>query len=165
MQRPCAYCKKSGHHIRYCALLLEKNRRQFNIPTPTPKVAPPPTLKNIFISTNKYANLFESSEDEVEEGEIVEERTVRLSVPISPLIHPSPSKDLDSSNEKWVRSGIKVIPIQIQEIIKDKNNEPNDEVPEIIDYEQVNSGLTLFERLKKYRGRSWADIENDSDIE
>ena len=184
MQRPCAYCKENGHHIRNCAVLAAKNSRQGKAPAPVPVLALAPRLQvpapaPAFVSKNIYANLCESSDDEVEdeveceveceveEGEIVEDRkkTVSVSFITSPMEGPKESSgESDSSNERWTRSGIKVIPA-IQTPQPQNSSESDDEGPGC-DYEKLAQYMQEMSKyLEKYRGRSWADIECDSDVE
>jgi hypothetical protein len=132
-----------GHHIRDCVELAEKNRRQAmktsaqfseqKTPGPSSKR---PSHKNI---KNSFANLYSSSDDEIEDGEIVETRSE------------------EGSCGGWNRSGIKSIHVPICEPIQNKETEyKEDEYKEYI-YEPLY--------YNKYKGWSWVDIEYDSDNE
>jgi len=74
MLRPCAYCKELGHHIRVCPVLEEKNRREQTDFVPKKQYQPAVHVKNAepAKSKNPFDNLYSSSDDEIEEGEIVE---------------------------------------------------------------------------------------------
>ena len=161
MQRPCAYCKENGHHIRNCALLAAKNSRAGKpLAVQVPKcVAQKPKSKNM------YANLFDSSsDDEVEEGEIVEDRPKPAVVSDSDddsYCEPTPQTNSNS----WTRSGIKVVVIPQQVKPQVVVREPEDKNPEI-DYEALAASMAeISAYFAKFRGRSWADIEYDSDLD
>jgi len=107
MQRPCAYCKENGHHIRVCSLLLEKNRRREKV-QPVPVSVQQPSRKPIIAPKNMYTNLYDSSDDEVEE--------------------------------------------EVAIVSEPENADP------------VYKPFVISAYLEKYIGRSWVDIEYDSDL-
>lgn len=82
MQIPCAYCKIAGHHIRDCAerKSVEERKRQstssqnWQTVRKQPKYVAPTPLRKVETVKNQFANLYSSSEDELEEGEIAEDR-------------------------------------------------------------------------------------------
>ncbi len=80
-----------------------------------------------------------SSDDEVEEGEIVEER-----------------RSTHSLDNKWTRSGTRniYIPRAMEELEDTTSDE--DYVPPVYNYES-------YIYLEKYKGMSWAEIEYYSD--
>ena len=149
-QYPCAYCKQPGHHIRYCKLLEDKNRtvaKSRMQPTKPQKTSNP---SPDFSTKNKYAELYSS--DEVEEGEIVEEFRKRPRIETT-----EDATNLNVvCNDKWSRSGINGVPIAQEQT---SHSEPENE-------EEVSGPVSLHEiysYMEKLRGRSWADIEYDSD--
>ena len=172
MQRPCAYCKEFGHHIRSCELLEAKNRRQQEqVPMAKPQVPMakphiPPSIIKVSITPkpaakNTFAELY-SSDEEVEEGEIVEERRPNRIAVVS---------DSETSCEpptppstQWTRSGIKVVQLpRCQPVIVESDSD--DEGPGC-DYGALAYSLSeMATYMEKFRGRSWADIEYDSDLE
>lgn len=155
MSRPCAYCKTPGHHIRDCSELAEKNRRQemkksITAKTETIKIPIPSHNKH---PKNAFANLYSSSDDEIEEGEIIETHSDEGSLSSS------------NSDNAWNRSGLKSIYIPTPTCDKTstslKNNpedeEEEDDRPEYV-YVHIPCDITL-----KYKGWSWADIEYDTE--
>lgn len=172
MQRPCAYCKELGHHIRMCELLEAKNRRQVPMAKPQVHTAKPQVPQSIikvsitpkYVAKNTFAELY-SSDDEVEEGEIVEERRPNriavVSDSESSCEPPPPPPKCDST---WTRSGIKVVQLpRCDPVAVDGDSE--DEGPGC-DYEALAASLAeMASYMEKFRGRSWADIEYDSDLE
>ena len=163
MQRPCAYCKEFGHHIRECELLEAKNRRQ---PALLEKSYVPPSIIKVSITPkpvakNTFAELY-SSDDEVEEGEIMEERRPNKIAVVS---------DSENSCEpppppptQWTRSGIKVVQLpRCQPVIVESDS---DDEGHGCDYGALAYSLSEMAKcMEKFRGRSWADIEYDSDLE
>jgi predicted nucleic acid-binding Zn ribbon protein len=76
MNITCAYCHIKGHHIKFCAELIEKNRRRdaYKNKMPPMAVRSSPIVKPSPKKTsNIFANLDEFSSEE--EGEIVEEES------------------------------------------------------------------------------------------
>jgi hypothetical protein len=150
MNRPCAYCKELGHHIKACSLLAEKNRKQDTRTVKTVSRELPntrkPEKKNMFVDL--YSS---SSEDEVEEGEIVEEfrRT-----------SDSENSSVSSSETNWSRSGTRTTPIYIPypKVDTDDCSLDDDYVPPVYNY-------VPFEFCQTCKGMSWADIEYCSDCE
>lgn len=144
MNRPCAYCKELGHHIKSCSLLMEKNRRQDTTKTATNVMNPNKTFCEKKSPKNMFVDLYSSSsDDEVEEGEIVEER-----------------RSTHSLDNKWTRSGTRsgtrniYIPRAMEELEDTTSDE--DYVPPVYNYEP-------YIYLEKYKGMSWAEIEYYSD--
>ena len=155
-QRPCAYCKEFGHHIRVCKLLEAKNlRKNPRVSMVNPHIPPNPATKNTF------ADL--SSDDEIEDGEIVEDRILRMSVvkDAKPYCEPPPLPSKIEST--WTRSNIKVIqiptPITPTLIVVDSKSD-DEEIP----YSDYTISSEMIAYMKKIRGRSWVDIEYDSDL-
>ena len=77
MSKPCAYCKELGHHIKFCVSLKDKNRRKDSGTEPKPKLNAVITKIQAAVKPLKKNNIFRdlyssSSDDEIEEGEIVE---------------------------------------------------------------------------------------------
>ena len=143
MSRPCSHCNKMGHHVRNCSALVEKNRHnaiKYARTTAEPKKTQIVSKKQTsYNSKNTFANLYDSSDDELKEGEIAK----------SPL-----NSDTDSSNstENWNRSGMKNA--FVQPVMENYNSKFYEEKEYI--YEPCN--ITL-----KYKGWSWVDIEYDTD--
>jgi len=155
MSRPCAYCKETGHHIRDCLELAEKNRRQaMKSGAPRPQCVEQKKPLAVFNRPkNTFANLYSSSDDETEEGEIVESDQERSSFYPSPL---SSSPSLSSlSDGGWTRSGIKSVHIQTP-----FNNNISDETDDEDYPEYIHEPSAAW---IKYRGWSWVDIEYDSE--
>ena len=152
MERPCAYCKEFGHHIRYCSVLKNKNKIQESravrsiVPTPVRKVV---------VVTNMFASIYNSSDDEVEDGEIVEEDRKSNSIEVS---------DEESEDEMlWTRSRITVQKPVMQKVI-----EP--ETPVAFDDDYIMKFIEEMRVewepiIRKCAGRSWAEISYDSDCE
>jgi hypothetical protein len=182
MQIPCAYCKELGHHIRFCSILEAKNRNQ---QYPASNTHIPSSIIKVSITSsfpvrttiakqakNTFAELY-SSDDEVEEGEIVEEDRVRPSrVAIVSDYYsesscepppPPPSKN-DSA---WTRSGIAVVQIPRCNPVVDSNSD-NEEKPYANKTEMTAETIAELAKfsayMEKIRGRSWVDIEYDSDL-
>lgn len=171
MQRPCAYCKIVGHHIRDCEerKTTEERKRNYaqkpqsdqdwrtvrTVPIITPKyVAPPLPVKT---AKNLYANLYSSSDDELEEGEIVEEdRNPRVKV-FTPEPEPEPVQDYC-----WNRSGVKGVVINTPALSVSSDDDSGPEC----DYAALAEGMAkLSKYVERFKGCSWADIECDSDFE
>jgi hypothetical protein len=162
MERPCAYCKEFGHHIRYCSLLDDKKRSQ----TPNAmRVMVPTSTRKVTVTSNMFATIYSSSssDDEVEDGEIVEEDRVRPQLCIDTDIDIDIS-DSESSHEpivepKWTRSHIKVkhTPITIPQPLPVVHIQPEYKQP-VYTEEQMAEYIAMMERFKGYKGRSWAEI-------
>jgi hypothetical protein len=148
-----------GHHIRSCKKLEEKNRCNkvrenpvCRIRVDIPSVSKPVASK----PQNSFASLY-SSDDEVEEGEIVEDRTERIS-----HISASDSESAAASGveKEWTRSGVKGVHIKMV----DTSSSSSDDENLVCDYEAMAESLAaLSAYVDKFRGRSWADIEYDSE--
>lgn len=179
MQRPCAYCKLAGHHIRDCEerkTTEERKRNSALKPQPiayverdwhtvrtttTPKYVVP-SLRKVETVKNLYANLYSSSDDEVEEGEIVEEdRHPPLKSEI--LMRGTSSENTSEPIVPlWNRSGVKGVVINTPTV---SSSSDDDSGPEC-DYVALAEGMTkISEYVAKFKGMSWADIECDSDLE
>ena len=166
MQRPCAYCKEFGHHIRSCELLEAKNRRQQEqVPLAKPHI-PPSIIKVSIIAKpaakNTFAELY-SSDEEVEEGEIVEERRPnRIAVVSDSESSCEPPPPPPKSDNTWTRSGIKVVQLpRCNPVAVVDDSESDDEERPSFNY--ALSEMAIY--MEKLRGRSWVDIEYDSDLE
>lgn len=145
MSRPCAYCKEMGHHIRDCLELAEKNRRQAMKMDSPQRVEQKKIPTPVYTPKNAFANLYSSSDDEQEEGEIVETR--------------SNEEASVSSDGYWSRSGIKNVNIQSSFYSSSSsNNSSDDEDAEYPEYIHQPSAAWI-----KYQGWSWVDIEYDSE--
>ena len=141
----CSYCK-GPHHIRYCSILEAKNSRSSKIsavsvvkkPFVERKVAREPVVQNTFNC------LYSSDDDEIEEGEIVEEhRKVRRA---------------HVTEEKWTRSGVfvaKTVPTEQNKIVEEEDLDPLRRL--------VHFDLESFAYYNKYKGMSWVDIEYEDD--
>jgi len=148
MQTPCAYCKEIGHDIRSENVMKET------------KVSPHPN------ATNKFAQLYSSDEEEIEEGEIVEDLSVRFAGSCSFSYDSDSDSNSDSSREnEWSRSGTRSIRIpQVVQIAEEEEEESRYYNPEF-DYYNIPGGDEILAFIEKMRGMSWADIECDSDFE
>ena len=150
----CAYCKEVGHHIRQCAKLEEKNNRYpkkiQQITVVIPCVSKPVLQK----PHNVFADLY-SSDDDIEDGEIVEDD-----------LH----SDCSSTEERsWSRSGIKGIYVPMPTNLSVLRSS----IPEYVSMTEYNyetmaestveSMAETFAYFETLRGRSWVDIEYDSD--
>jgi len=149
MSKPCAYCKELGHHIKFCVSLKDKNRRKDSVTEPNTKLnavitktqaaAVKPLKKN-----NIFRDLYSSSsDDEIEEGEIVEfDRHNRFA-----------TNDSDSDSSSWKRrstnNNTNVIYIPCVKKLEDDDQDEN--------YPIYNYEPCPF--LEKYKGMSWAEIE------
>jgi len=163
MERPCAYCKEFGHHIRACKLLEAKNRRQQSAVTPTFKQVLPSVIK-VSISAkpstkNTFAELY-SSDDEVEEGEIVEEHRPKRMAVVS-VLEPSCEPPTPPPPQKWTRSGVKGVHVpRCLPVERDSDNEGTE-----CDYEAIKMGMaSIAAYVAQFRGMSWVDIGLDSNL-
>jgi hypothetical protein len=144
----CSYCK-GPHHIRYCSILKEKNNRSSKFSAATVaevrvverKVAPQ-------IVQNTFIDLYSSSDDdEIEEGEIVEENRKARREPVV--------------EEKWTRSGIFVAnAAPLTEPNKIDEEEDLDPMRPLVNFDPES-----FTYYNKYKGMSWVDIEYEDDDE
>lgn len=197
MQTPCAYCKEIGHHIRYCNVLADKNRRQTQSPivvvNETKVINNKPKLVTKPV-TNKFAQLYSSDEEEVEEGEIVEDLSVRFA---SCDFNSGSDSDYSCENgtiperghngserfgigrfsgettqevrieneNRWNRSGVKGVFIpQVRIEQREEECEPC-YYKSNFEYYNIPGGEEILMYIEKMRGMSWADIECDSDFE
>jgi len=178
MQHPCAYCKITGHHIRDCEerKATEERKRVSVVAkqpantsqcwrkvavTTTPKYAPPTLLRKVETVKNSFANLYSSSEDELEEGEISEEPIVRPRRVVSVSDSESESSS-DTTPTKWSRSCVKVV-IPTQLLTHDDDEEEEKEEVEC-DYDKLYEGIALMSAyVARFKGMNWADIESDTD--
>ena len=156
MDRPCAYCKEFGHHIRFCQLLEDKNYRQKSIYIPTPMPTP---ARKVIVTSNRFANIYSSSDDELEEGEIVEEDRIRPQKYIDIDVSDSESSCEPVVETRWTRSNIKVahIPIPKYQPSPVVHIQPEYEEP-VQTEEQIAAYLAIMEQFKGSKGRSWAEI-------
>lgn len=196
MQRACAYCKIHGHHIRDCEERKEAEERKRSSASykqsqtadasqrwqtvrpaaTTPKYVPP-TLRKVETVKNQFANLYSSSDDEIEEGEIVEEhvrvRPAIISVSDSDndsigfTVEGCKSENVFSSSHqqqdlKWNRSGIKGV--FVPQCSHTSESSSDDEEEGECDYAALAEGMTFMsEFVAKYKGMSWVDLGSDSD--
>lgn len=161
----CAYCKEVGHHIRQCAKLEEKNTRyskkNHQITVVIPSVSKPVSQN----PHNVFADLYSSSDDDIEDGEIVEERSAPF------RLRSSIGSDSDSSyteEKSWSRSGIKGIYVPMPTNISVVQSSISD-YTSMIEEESTSESTAkttteMFAYFEKLRGRSWVDIEYDSDL-
>ena len=158
MDRPCAYCKEFGHHIRYCGLLDNKKHRQEVTVT---RVVIPTPVRKVIVTSNMFATIYSSSsDDDVEEGEIVEEDRIIHSKFVD-VSDSESDMELTTPIEKWSRSGINVLPI-IQKSIAIYN--PIVDNAYVFERESSPEIDAMWEAIvKRCAGRSWADISYDSD--
>lgn len=164
MQTPCAYCKEIGHHIRYCNVLADKNRSQ-----KSPIVVVVNETKVIVnnktqTATNKFAQLYSSDEEEIEEGEIVEDISVRFASLNSDI--SSCDSDYSCENEnKWNRSGVKSVFIPHVRIEQEEEEYEPCYYKSNFEYYNIPGGEEILMYIEKMRGMTWVDIECDSDFE
>jgi hypothetical protein len=178
----CAYCHIKGHHIKNCEELAEKNRRKPtkqqssfvrpSNPVPLRSVAAAQQASKpvVIAAKNTFADLYSSEDDEVEDGEIVEEdRLERIqAAQQSYVFRPISPESSDANSEtKWRRSGVKGVVIPIQTATK--NDTSDDENSECGSYELSPEMQKRIEEFmvysRKYAGMSWVDIECTSDDE
>lgn len=156
MSKPCAYCKELGHHIRECTVLKEKNRRQEPVASSDHHLRKSPKKVEINLSKTKnvFSDLYSSSSDEeIEEGEIVEvDRLTRYVTTES----ESDSDSMSSSESNWARKSTNCKIIYIP-CVK-KQEEIDEYVHPVYNYEPCPF-------LEKYNGMSWAEIEYYSEDE
>ena len=158
----CAYCHIVGHHIRECAELAAKNNKRRPVPTQQlvqepvllPKQVPATTLSKTLRNElrngprNEPRNAFSalySSDEEEEEGEIVEERR-----PV-----PSVSVVFEEEQEEpsWSRGGFRGIQIAQQQASEAT------ECFDCYDEQSVVDGLKSLQAfVDQFKGMSWVDI-------
>jgi hypothetical protein len=182
MQRPCAYCKISGHHIRDCEERKASEERKRNSITATAKPITetqdwhtvrktatsnnyvPPPLRKVETVKNSFANLYSSSDDELEEGEIAEDRPYR-----APAVSDTESETESECSftpepepAKWNRSSIKVV---IPTVQSQGSESDSDEGECECDYVKLAEGLAFISAyVARYKGMKWEDIESDEDV-
>lgn len=117
--------------------------------------------RNVVAPTvSRFAELYSSSdEDEVEEGEIVEDTISRAQVKKQDQNEKQPPLEQDSA--PWKRSGVNGVVIKIP-TTKSEEKEQVRYVKET--YEAKDDGISFYYYLK-YKGMSWADIEYATDDE
>jgi hypothetical protein len=172
----CAYCHIKGHHIKFCAELVEKNRRRQEYATKNSRpvfpiqvnivVKPHENIKAVQ-SKNVFSNLYSSDEEEEEDGEIFEdERSNAMKMKRLSALSSESESESEPEQPKWCRSGIKGVVIPIKTAINTVSADYSDDD----EYVEMPPSLlnTLAEMrlyLSKFNGMSWADIECLSDCE
>ena len=147
----CAYCHIVGHHIRECAELAAKNNKRRPVPTQPQQLVPPATtlsktLRNEPKPRNAFSALYSSDEEE-EEGEIVEERR-----PIPSTVVFEPEEPEEPEEPSWSRGGFRGIQIAQQE-------SEAIECFDCYDEQSVIDGLKSLQAfVDQFKGMSWADI-------
>ena len=181
MQIPCAYCKEFGHHIRFCSILEAKNRNQqypasnAHIPSSIIKVSITGSFPFRTTTAKQAKNIFAelySSDGEVEEGEIVEEDRVRPSrfAVVSDYYSESesscepPPPPPSKSDSAWTRSGIIVQIPRCKPVVVDSDTDKKEFIEPEMTAEMIEEMEQFSAYMKKIRGRSWVDIEYDSDL-
>ena len=177
----CAYCHIKGHHIKFCEELKEKNRRAatkqkvLSFQSQTVVVASVVAKQSIPKSkVNVFADLY-SSEEEEEEGEIVEMRPkVRSDLcednafsPFASLKTPMrPQESWLAPEPAWTRSGVKGVIIKMPESDSDYSMYSSDTDSEVEENPVLMAALrSLRDYVGKWDGMSWADVECESDVE
>jgi hypothetical protein len=146
-------------------------------------------------ATNKFAQLYSSDEEEVEEGEIVEDLSVRFaslnsdisscdsdyscengtiperghngseSLGIERFSGETTQEVRIENEDRWNRSGVKNVFIP-QVHIEQKEEECEPcYCKPNFEYYDIPGGEEILMYIEKMRGMSWADIECDSDFE
>ena len=163
MDRPCAYCKEYGHHIRYCAVLENKKPRKV-VAINNAYVLPTLQVRPVVVTTsNRFATIYSSSDDEVEDGEIVEDDRIRVVQQIddAPESHHFSAPLIEQS---WSRSGIVAIKIPIYNHANVERTIADEDYVSDSEAREAKEHMRMY--LAKYIGRSWADFsddENDSE--
>lgn len=118
--------------------------------------------RNVAATTvSRFAELYSSSdEDEVEEGEIVEDTISRAQVKKQEQIEKQRQIQTQAS-APWKRSGVNGVVIKIPK----PEPEEKEQVRYVKEtYEAKDDGISFYYYLK-YKGMSWADIEYATDDE
>ena len=174
----CAYCHIKGHHIKFCAELVEKNRRRQEyaakhsrqVSVQVNMVIKPQEIVKSIQSKNAFSNLYSSSDDDDEDGEIFEDdrsnsmKIRRLSAALS-FESESESESESKQTNKWCRSGIKGVVIPIKTAIKTTPDYSDDDESVEVNPSLLKTLAELRLYVSQFDGMSWADVEYLSDCE
>jgi hypothetical protein len=152
----CRYCSKRGHTVKYCKI-LEKDK---NMSSRRERV------NNYRIESDKNDvkckqsnNIFDNLSDmEKEEEEQLEK--------ISNIQHPSP---VLTNNTISIKSYASVLttPVAVPVVKQVVNLPVLTRMSSVINLEQENTNVPKFvaNPFDKYKGKSWADTDSESDVE
>ena len=157
MERPCAYCKEFGHHIRYCSVLKNKNKIQ---DARAMRIVPTPVRK-VIVKTNMFATIYNSSDDEIEDGEVFEEDRI---IEVSDESEDEDEIEIPVPVENWTRSRMTVQKPVMQKVTIEREIPVEFDDDYIIKFiEEINVEWEPI--IRKCTGRSWAEISYDTDCE
>jgi len=172
MNITCAYCHIKGHHIKFCAELIEKNRRRdaYKNKMPPMAVRSSPIVKPSPKKTsNIFANLDEFSSEE--EGEIVEEESKfrrksleddasltgsETSCSVGSETSCSVGSETSCSVNSWSRRGTKGIVVHIPQVTCGQDLDSDEEYTPSEEFLRFLEASREF--LSQYAGVAWIDI-------
>lgn len=152
----CRYCSKRGHTVKYCKILeKDKNMSSRRERTNNYRIESDKNDVKCKQSNNIFDNL---SDMEKEEEEQLEK--------ISNIQHPSP---VLTNNTISIKSYASVLttPVAVPVVKQVVNLPVLTRMSSVINLEQENTNVpkSVANPFDKYKGKSWADTDSESDVE